>query len=205
MGVETSSRCVCVCPGVFVVCLECGTDKDALSGVQLGQGREPEEAGGEEEERPQEGRRRRRRAHVEDGHEGWCRHPARPFLGARQEVDAVNASRASLQPPGSLFCWPRTLTWGEVSAVPHVRINAINRALTVQGIAQRTTWAGARALPPCLRNFCRGDILVRVSPGFQFSVRQVRHHLAEGTAAHRLRPPPPARIDENPSTDPGSD
>ena len=40
---------------------------------------------------------------------------------------------------------------------------------------------------------------------FQFFVRQVTHHLPEGTAPHRLHPPPLARIDENPSLDPGSD
>ena len=36
-------------------------------------------------------------------------------------------------------------------------------------------------------------------------VRQVTHHLPEGTAPHRLHPPPLARIDENPPLDPGSD
>ena len=43
------------------------------------------------------------------------------------------------------------------------------------------------------------------SPVFQFFVRQVTHHLPEGTAPHRLHPPPLARIDKNPPLDPGSD
>ena len=42
-------------------------------------------------------------------------------------------------------------------------------------------------------------------PGFPVFVRQVTHHLPEGTALHRLHPPPLARIDENPPLDPGSD
>ena len=42
-------------------------------------------------------------------------------------------------------------------------------------------------------------------PVFLFFVRQVTHHLPEGTAPHRLHPPPLVRIDENPPLDPGSD
>ena len=42
-------------------------------------------------------------------------------------------------------------------------------------------------------------------PGFPVFVRQVTHHLPEGTAPHCLRPPPPARSDEYPPLDPSSD
>ena len=40
---------------------------------------------------------------------------------------------------------------------------------------------------------------------FSIFVSLVTHHLPEGTTPYRLHPPSPARIDENPSLDPGSD